>query len=73
MQRVRLDTYKDLFNNALSLFEWAVEEAEVGRKLISFDEQDKRSRELAMPVIDRLKRRSARPKADGANGRHIGP
>jgi len=58
MERVGLDTYKDLFNNALMLFEWCVEEAEVGRILASIDEKEDRYRELAMPIIDRLLKRS---------------
>jgi hypothetical protein len=60
MQRVDLETYKDLFNNALMLFEWSVEEAEEGRVVASIDPEQDRYRELAMPLLDRIiKRRNA--------------
>jgi hypothetical protein len=58
MEQVGVETYKDLFNNALSLFEWAIQEAEKGRTLASIDEQAGKYRELAMPVIDRIVNRS---------------
>ena len=59
MEQVSIETYKDLFNNAISLFEWSVQEAERGRILASIDEEEDRYRELAMPVLDRLVKRSA--------------
>lgn len=57
MEQVGVETYKDLFNNALSLFEWAIQEAEKGRTLASIDEEAGKYRELAMPIIDRIVKR----------------
>ena len=60
MARAGIDTYKDLFNNALTLLEWAVDEAEERRTLASIGPEGERLRELAMPVLDRIvKRRNA--------------
>lgn len=58
MEQVGVETYKDLFNNVLSLFEWAIQEAEKGRTLASIDENAGKYRELAMPIIDRIVKRS---------------
>jgi len=47
----RLDTRKDLFNTALTLFEWAVEEVKAGRTIASIDEDNNRYREIVMPAL----------------------
>lgn len=44
-----LDTNKDLFNNALTIFEWAVNEVGAGRKVGSMD--DKEFTALSMPSL----------------------
>lgn len=46
-----LSSRKDLFNNALTLLEWAVKEVSEGRKIASFDEQTKDRSVLTMPVL----------------------
>ena len=46
-----LETRKDLFNSALSLFDWAVEEVMKGRVIASLDEQDKHYTKMAMPAL----------------------
>jgi len=46
-----LETRKDLFNNALSLFDWAVEEVMKGRVIASLDEKDKYYTKMAMPAL----------------------
>jgi hypothetical protein len=52
-----LSTRKDLFNNAMSLLRWALEEVNAGRSIASVDEENKRYKELAMPIFDTLRRR----------------
>lgn len=47
----RLETRKDLFNTALTLFEWAVDEVKAGRSIASVDEENKRYREIVMPAL----------------------
>lgn len=58
MAETQLDTYKDLFNNALTLFEWAINEVQTGRKIASLDEENERYKVLAMPVLDSLGKRA---------------
>lgn len=47
----QLSTKKELFNNALTLFEWAVKESQEGNLLASVNERKKRYRELQMPAL----------------------
>lgn len=47
-----LDTKKELFNNAVTLLNWAVGEVQAGRKVVSLDEEQKGYRELSMPVLE---------------------
>ena len=53
MAETRLTTRKDLFNNALTLFLWAVKAKKAGRIIASVDE-DHRIRELVMPSIENI-------------------
>ena len=50
MEETRLSTRKDLFNNALTLFMWAVKAKKAGRTIASVDD-DQRVRELVMPHL----------------------
>jgi hypothetical protein len=43
-------TKKDFFNNALTLFKWAIEERRAGRQIASLDGE--LYRELRMPALD---------------------
>ena len=51
MRVAQISTRKDLFNNALTLFEWAIEERKSGRSIASVDENNKRYKELVMPTL----------------------
>lgn len=51
MSRANIRTRKDLFNSALTLFEWAIREREAGRVIASVDEGHKRYKELVMPGL----------------------
>jgi hypothetical protein len=59
-----LTTRKELFNNALTLFEWAANEAKNGNVIASVNEDAKRYRELQMPAL-----RTAAAKARGSTSR----
>jgi hypothetical protein len=48
-------TRKDLFENALTLLEWAVEQREQGRIIASVDEEEDFYRELVMPALASVK------------------
>ena len=51
-RKTQLRTRKDLFNNALTLFEWAVKEKMAGRRLASIDESQDIFKELVMPALE---------------------
>ena len=53
MEETRLSTRKDLFNNALTLFMWAVKARRAGRIIASVDERQN-IRELVMPSIENI-------------------
>lgn len=51
MRLCQISTKKELINNALTLFEWAVKESESGNIIASLNEREKRYRELQMPSL----------------------
>jgi hypothetical protein len=50
-----ISTRKDVFENALALFEWAVGERECGRKIASIDTSEGGFREVLMPALASIK------------------
>lgn len=62
-QATGLTTYKDIFNNAITLFEWAIRQRVGGRVIASLDERTKRYKEMTMPALEDALRRapSAKP------------
>jgi hypothetical protein len=54
MAEAGLETYKDLFNNALSAFEWILDEAKHGRSIASVDESNQTYRVLVMPALQQV-------------------
>lgn len=46
-----IKTKKDLFNNALSLFEWALTEIKSGKIIASVDEKQDKYKQLIMPAL----------------------
>lgn len=54
VKEVGLRTKKDLFNNAITLLNWAVKQYKAGRIIVSIDEQMESYRELAMPIFDNV-------------------
>jgi hypothetical protein len=57
--RTGISTYKDLFNNALALLNWAVRQRESGRAVCSADESKKEYREIQMPALEYAARQKA--------------
>jgi metal-responsive CopG/Arc/MetJ family transcriptional regulator len=54
MEETKLSTRKDLFNNALTLFQWAVKAKRAGRIIASIDEESGTSKELVMPALENV-------------------
>ena len=63
--RASIATTKDLFGYATTLFIWAVEEAEAGRMVGTFDEKDNKFRFFQMPPL-----LAAKARAEMAKKRH---
>jgi hypothetical protein len=57
MSEAGIDTYKELFNSSLTLFEWALKEVREGRSIASLSETEDRYRVLAMSVLENLRKR----------------
>lgn len=55
MSATGIETYKELFNNAISLLEWSINEVRSGQDIVSI-KADGTPRELRMPILDGLKR-----------------
>lgn len=53
MEQADLSTQKDLINDALTLFEWAITERRSGRAIGSMDEANQKYREVMMPSLER--------------------
>jgi hypothetical protein len=51
-EQTGLKTHKDLFNNALTLLDWAVSQRQKGRIVASMDEVEKNYKELQMPSLE---------------------
>jgi hypothetical protein len=55
MAKAGLRTRKELFDNALTLFEWAVRQRELGSVLAAVDERTGNYREVLMPALAAVK------------------
>jgi metal-responsive CopG/Arc/MetJ family transcriptional regulator len=54
MRETKVSTRKDLFNNALTLFQWAVRAKRSGRIIASLDEEHGTAKELVMPALENV-------------------
>jgi hypothetical protein len=54
MKETEVDTYKELFNNALTLFQWAVDEIKSGNEIASVNEERERYKVLVMHALERI-------------------
>jgi hypothetical protein len=66
MATIGVDTYKDLFNNALTLLDWTVSEVKAGRSIAAVDETANKYRELAMPIFEHAAKQAARERLEKA-------
>lgn len=57
-ERLGLSTRKDLFNNAITLLDWAAEQRRVGRSIASIDKNGGVYRELIMPSLQLVESKS---------------
>ena len=55
MEDCGLATKKDVVNNALTLFQWAVDEKKRGNAIASLDQQKEVYRELQMPALNAVR------------------
>ena len=51
MAKGDIRTYHELFNNALTLTEWTIQETEQRRIIVSLDESSGRMKQLVMPYL----------------------
>lgn len=52
MQKTNCETYKEFFNNAMTLLKWAVTQKSQGRSLYSVDQATDTWIELQMPALE---------------------
>jgi hypothetical protein len=57
-----LKTRKDLFDNAMTLFEWAVEEVRKGNQIAAYDRKNDHVETVRLPVLENAARRAAATK-----------
>lgn len=68
MEDAGFETYKDLFNNSLTLLEWAINEVKNGKVLASVDEQSEKYRVLVMPFLERMANAARKAEQTAYNG-----
>jgi hypothetical protein len=61
------DSMKELFNNALTMLEWAIKEVKNGNEIAAVNEDDKVYRVFVTPLLERaIKKYKREPTAAGA-------
>ncbi len=55
MKETNITTRKDLFNNALTLFQWAVKAKRAGRIVASLDQETGTAKEILMPALESVR------------------
>lgn len=63
-----LRTRKDLFDNAMTLLDWALEEIRNGNKIACVNQEDKRMELLRMPIFDHVKQHAELTRGRPASG-----
>lgn len=56
MKDLEIEAFKDLFNNALTMLNWATKEVKDGRSIASIDEGNLNYKELLMPIFEKIKK-----------------
>ena len=54
MEKADFKTYSELFNNAVTLLQWAVRETEAGCAIFSIERESGREKELLMPFLQHV-------------------
>ena len=54
MEDTAISTKRDLLNNALTFFEWAIKEIKKGRVIAAIDEKENRYVALVMPSLSKV-------------------
>jgi hypothetical protein len=67
-----MNTRKELFDNATTLFEWAVDEVRKGRQIASYDRNTDNVEIIRLPVLDRAARRALSPQEALSTGSRAG-
>ena len=65
MAEAHMETYKELFSNALTLLHWGVREVKNGRIIASVNEKEAKYKELALPVLETIGRAAAAKQQEG--------
>ena len=60
MDKCGISTKKELFNYALTMLEWAVDETENGHDIAAIDREKKEFYSLRMPILKRQARTAVR-------------
>jgi plastocyanin len=55
-------TYEQLFNNALTIFEWAATEVKAGNSIVVVNERRQGHRVLVMPALEEVAKRHGKQK-----------
>ncbi|MFZ2152224.1 MAG: hypothetical protein WAV09_03905 [Minisyncoccia bacterium] len=55
--KLGVETWKEFFNHAIGLLEWAVMQRELGRVIIVGEHENKNYREVSMLVLNRIQPR----------------
>lgn len=59
-KETNFSTRKELFDNAFTLFQWALDEVKKGNKVGSFNDGEDDFTEIMMPVFNKIKRKSSK-------------
>lgn len=59
MAKCDISTRKELFNNALTVLEWALEESEQGHEIAAIDRKEKQFFALRMPILMQARKTQA--------------
>lgn len=54
MEKTDFKTYSELFNNAVTLLQWSVQQLEEGRSILSVNQDSGKEKELLMPFLQHV-------------------
>jgi Arc/MetJ-type ribon-helix-helix transcriptional regulator len=54
IEKADFKTYSELFNNAVTLLQWSIQQIEAGRSILSVDQESGKERELLMPFLQHV-------------------